>query len=52
MRRPLFQRLSAVKRDAYANLEIGPATSIAFPSVLSINDAIDNLVPLLDRLTR
>jgi iron complex transport system substrate-binding protein len=52
VRRPLFQRLSAVKRDAYANLDIGPATSIAFPSVLSINDAIDNLVPILDRLTQ
>lgn len=50
-RRPLFARLSAVKRGAYQTLEIGPATSIAFPSVLSINWAIDNLVPVLDRLS-
>ena len=52
VRRPLFKRLSAVKRGAFATLGIGPATSIAFPSTLSINDAIDNLVPLLDRLIR
>jgi iron complex transport system substrate-binding protein len=52
VRRPLFQRLSAVKRGAFATLDIGSATSIAFPSVLSINDALENLVPLLDRLTR
>lgn len=52
VRRPLFQRLSAVTRNAYANLDIGPATSIAYPSVLSINDAIDNLVPVLNRLTQ
>lgn len=49
---PLFKQLSAVERNAFAPLEIGPATSIAFPSALSINDAIDNLVPVLDRLTR
>ncbi len=52
VRRSLFQRLSAVKRGAFATLDIGPATSIAFPSVLSINHAIDELVPLLDRLTQ
>ncbi len=52
VRRPIFQRLSAVERDAYATLDIGPATSIAFPSTLSINDALENLVPLLDRLTQ
>jgi iron-siderophore transport system substrate-binding protein len=47
----LFQRLSAVKRDAYSSIDIGPATSIAFPSALSVNYAVDELVPLLDRLT-
>jgi iron complex transport system substrate-binding protein len=50
VRRPLFRRLSAVKRDAFATLDIGSATSIASPTVLSINDALDNLVPVLDRL--
>jgi iron complex transport system substrate-binding protein len=47
----LFQRLSAVKRQAYSSIDIGPATSIAFPSALSVNYALDELVPLLDRLT-
>ena len=47
----LFQRLSAVKRDAYSSIDIGPATSIAFPSALSVNYALSELVPLLDRLT-
>jgi iron complex transport system substrate-binding protein len=50
-RGPLFQRLSAVERGAYSSIDIGPATSIAFPSVLSVNYALDELVPLLDRLT-
>lgn len=31
--------------------DIGPATSIAFPSALSVGYALDELVPLLDRLT-
>jgi len=47
----LFQRLNAVKRDAYATVPIGPATSIAFPSALSVRYALDELVPVLDRLT-
>jgi iron complex transport system substrate-binding protein len=47
----LFQRLSAVKRHAYSSIDIGPATSIAFPSALSVNYALSELVPLLDRLT-
>ena len=46
------RRLSAVKRNAYASLDIGQATSIAFPSVLSVKYALDELVPSLDRLTR
>lgn len=48
-RDPLFQR--AVERDHYATLDIGPATSMAFPSVLSVNWALDEIVPVLDRLT-
>lgn len=52
VREPLFRRLSAVKRDAYATLDIGRATSIAFPTALSVSYALDELVPLLDRLTR
>lgn len=51
-REQLFRRLSAVRRDAYAMLDIGRATSIAFPSALSVSYALDELVPLLDRLTR
>jgi iron complex transport system substrate-binding protein len=51
-RRPLFRRLPAVERGSFATLEIGPATSIAFPSVLSIDWALDNLVPVLDRLAK
>ena len=50
-RGPLFQRLEAVKRGAYSTLDIGPATAIAFPSALSVSYALDELVPLLDRLT-
>jgi iron complex transport system substrate-binding protein len=47
----LFRRLDAVRRGAYSTIPIGPATSIAFPSALSVNYALDELVPLLDRLT-
>ena len=50
VRGKLFGELSAVKRDAYATVPIGPATSIAFPSVLSVNYALDELVPVLARL--
>jgi iron-siderophore transport system substrate-binding protein len=50
-RGPLFQRLDAVKRGAYSSIDIGPATSIAFPSALSVNYALSELVPLLDKLT-
>ncbi len=46
----LFRRLPAVKRGAYATVPIGPATSIAFPSALSVRYAVDELVPMLDRL--
>ena len=49
---PLFQRMSAVKRGAYATVGIGDATSIAFPSASSVAYALDELVPLLERLTR
>ena len=39
-----------MKRDAYATVTIGPATSIAFPSALSVRYALDELVPVLARL--
>jgi iron complex transport system substrate-binding protein len=50
VRGKLFRQLSAVKRGAYASVPIGPATSIAFPSALSVRYAVDQLVPVLDRL--
>lgn len=49
---PLFRRLPAVRRGAYADLGIGPATAIAFPSALSTRYALDEIVPLLDRLAQ
>jgi iron complex transport system substrate-binding protein len=40
----LFSFVPAVKRGAWVGLEIGPATAMAFPSVLSVPYAIDELV--------
>jgi iron complex transport system substrate-binding protein len=42
-RAPLFRRLDG----AWISLELPPATSIAFPSLLSIAYALDELVPRL-----
>lgn len=44
---PLFERLDVVKRGAYVSSEIGAATSIAFPTALSVQWAVDNVVPQL-----
>lgn len=43
----LFARVPAVERGAWVGLEIGPATAMAFPSVLSVPYATDQLVSKL-----
>jgi ABC-type Fe3+-hydroxamate transport system substrate-binding protein len=43
----LFSFVPAVKRGAFVGLELGPATAMAFPSVLSVPYAVDELVPEL-----
>jgi iron complex transport system substrate-binding protein len=43
----LFSFVPAVKRGAFVGLDIGPATAMAFPSVLSVPYAVDELVPQL-----
>jgi iron complex transport system substrate-binding protein len=45
----VFARVPAVARGAFVPLEIGPATSMSFPSVLSVPYAVDKLVPELAR---
>jgi iron complex transport system substrate-binding protein len=41
----LFSFVPAVRRGAFVGLEIGPATAMAFPSVLGVPYAADRLVP-------
>jgi iron complex transport system substrate-binding protein len=48
----LFSFVPAVKRGAFVGLEIGPATAMAFPSVLSVPYAVDELVPALSGALR
>jgi iron complex transport system substrate-binding protein len=43
----LFSFVPAVKRGAFVGVDIGPATAMAFPSVLSVPYAVDELVPQL-----
>ncbi len=43
----VFSRVPAVARGAFLPLDIGPATALAFPSVLSVPYAVDELVPQL-----
>jgi iron-siderophore transport system substrate-binding protein len=43
----VFSLVPAVERGAYVGLDIGPATAMAFPSVLSVPYAADRLVPEL-----
>jgi iron complex transport system substrate-binding protein len=40
-----FSKVPAVARGAYVQLEIGPATAMAFPSALSLPYAVNTLVP-------
>jgi iron complex transport system substrate-binding protein len=42
---PLFSKVPAVARGSYLAFDIGPATSMAFPSALSLPYAVDTLVP-------
>ena len=44
---PTFQRLGAVRRGAFVDLDIVTATSIAFPSALSVQWAVAEIVPKL-----
>lgn len=41
----LFARVPAVERGSYLPLGIGPATSMAFPSVLSVEYGLEEVVP-------
>jgi iron complex transport system substrate-binding protein len=43
----VFSLVPAVERGAYVELDLGPATAMAFPSVLSVPYAADRLVPEL-----
>lgn len=43
----LFARVPAVARGAFVGIGIGPATAMAFPSVLSIPYALREVVPQL-----
>jgi iron complex transport system substrate-binding protein len=48
----LFSFIPAVKRGAFVGLDIGPATAMAFPSMLSVPYAVDQLVPDLSAALR
>jgi iron complex transport system substrate-binding protein len=45
----LFNRIKAVRDGRYVALDIGPATAIAFPSVLSVPYATAEVVPKLEQ---
>ncbi|MGH3834446.1 MAG: ABC transporter substrate-binding protein [Pseudonocardiaceae bacterium] len=45
----VFSQVPAVAQGAFVPLDIGPATALAFPSVLSVPYAVDELVPQLAR---
>ena len=49
---PLFARVPAVADGHWVGLGIGPATAMAFPSVLSVPYAVDALVPELSTALR
>jgi iron complex transport system substrate-binding protein len=46
---PLFARLPAVREGRYVELPLSPATSMAFPSALSVQYGLKEIVPLLAR---
>jgi iron complex transport system substrate-binding protein len=46
-RSDVFAGVPSVARGGFVGLEIGPATAMAFPSVLSVPYAVDELVPRL-----
>jgi ABC-type Fe3+-hydroxamate transport system substrate-binding protein len=43
----LFRRLDFARRDAFVPLDIATATSMAFPSVLSVPYSVEQIVPRL-----
>ncbi|ADB48705.1 iron-siderophore ABC transporter substrate-binding protein [Conexibacter woesei] len=45
----VFGKLDAVRRSAYVALPLSPATSIAFPSAVSVRYALSEIVPQVDR---
>lgn len=48
-RHGVFGKLDAVTRGAYIALPLSPATSMAFPSAVSVRYALGEIVPQLDR---
>lgn len=44
---PVFARVPAVARGSYISIGLGPASALAFPSVLSIPYGLEQLVPEL-----
>ncbi|MBB4660787.1 iron-siderophore ABC transporter substrate-binding protein [Conexibacter arvalis] len=49
---PLFERLPAVRAGRYVELPLSPATSMAFPSALSVQYGLREIVPLLEQAAR
>ena len=45
----LFNQMDAVRDDRYVSLGIGPATAMAFPSLLSVRYATTEVVPKLEQ---
>lgn len=48
-RHGVFGRLGAIRDGGYVELPLSPATSMAFPSAISVQYALRTMVPLLDR---
>lgn len=51
-RQTLFRRLSAVEQRRYVAIDVGAATSIVYPSLLSVRYATRNVVPKLARAVK
>ena len=48
-RNKLFRRVGAVREDRYVSVTIGDGTSMAFPSLLGVRFALDEVVPRLEQ---
>ena len=48
---PTFQRLAVVRRGSFVGLDLVTATSIAFPSALSVQWGVEQIVPKLAQAT-